>query len=270
MNWKNCVPYLKMLTVPVKLEHELSESTSRVSELSITINTITNDKRRMEGDIAVMQSDLDEAINARQAAEDRANKLAGEVNKLTDELRMEQENYKRAETLRKQLDIEIREITVKLEESEAFASREGRRMMQKLQSRVRELEAEYDAELRRSKDAQALARKLERQLKELQTQADDDRRMVLELQDLLEKTQMKMKTYKRQFDEAEEITAVTLNKYRKAQQVIEEAEHRADMAERSLTTRRSGGGAGFRSISVVREISTNSSSSRGGRAISIR
>ncbi len=60
--------------------------------------------------------------------------------RLADELRQEQENYKRAETLRKQLEIVIREITVKLEEAEAFATREGRRMVQKLQvSRLSEL-----------------------------------------------------------------------------------------------------------------------------------
>lgn len=121
--------------------------------------------------------------------------------RLADELRQEQENYKRAETLRKQLEIEIREITVKLEEAEAFATREGRRMVQKLQNRVRELEAELDGELRRCKDAMASARKYERQFKELVSQAEEDRRMVLELQDLLDKTQIKMKAYKRQLDE---------------------------------------------------------------------
>ncbi|MBW3907061.1 hypothetical protein, partial [Neisseria meningitidis] len=91
-------------------------------------------------------------------------------------------NYKRAETLRKQLEIEIREITVKLEEAEAFATREGRRMVQKLQNRVRELEAELDGEIRRAKEAFANARKYERQFKELQTQSEDDKRMILELQ----------------------------------------------------------------------------------------
>lgn len=70
-----------------------------------------------------------------KAAEDRADRLNAEVLRLADELRQEQENYKRAETLRKQLEIEIREITVKLEEAEAFATREGRRMVQKLQVR---------------------------------------------------------------------------------------------------------------------------------------
>ncbi|XP_018649677.1 putative paramyosin [Schistosoma mansoni] len=182
-------------------ETELEEAQSRVSELTIQVNTLTNDKRRLEGDIGVMQADMDDAINAKQASEDRAIRLNNEVLRLADELRQEQENYKHAEALRKQLEIEIREITVKLEEAEAFATREGRRMVQKLQARVRELESEFDGESRRCKDALAQARKFERQYKELQTQAEDDRRMVLELQDLLDKTQMKMKAYKRQLEE---------------------------------------------------------------------
>jgi chromosome segregation ATPase len=247
-------------------ENEAGEAGSKVSEMTLIVNTLTSEKRHMEGDLSVMQADLDEAINARQAAEDRANRLNTEVNRLADELRNEQENYKRAESLRKQLEVEIREITIKLEEAEAFATREGRRMVQKLQARVRELEVEFDAEQRRAKDAQALARKLERQLKELQQQSDDDRRMTLELQDLLDKTQIKMKTYKRQLEEAEEISSITMNKYRKAQQFIEEAELRADMAERSSLTLR--GGSGMRSVSVTREVHTLSS--RGGRATSIR
>uniref|UniRef100_A0A095BXC0 Paramyosin n=1 Tax=Schistosoma haematobium TaxID=6185 RepID=A0A095BXC0_SCHHA len=234
-------------------ETELEEAQSRVSELTMQVNTLTNDKRRLEGDIGVMQADMDDAINAKQASEDRATRLNNEVLRLADELRQEQENYKHAEALRKQLEIEIREITVKLEEAEAFATREGRRMVQKLQARVRELEAEFDGESRRCKDALAQARKFERQYKELQTQAEDDRRMVLELQDLLDKTQMKMKAYKRQLEEM-----VT-------QQQIEEAEHRADMAERTVTVRRVGPGG--RAVSVARELSVTSN--RGMRATSM-
>lgn len=234
----------------------MHESQSRVSELTITVQTITNDKRRLEGDLSVMQTDLDEAINARQADEDRANRLQNEVNRLADELRQEQDNYKHAESLRKSLEVEIREITVKLEEAEAYATREGRRMVSKLQSRVRDLESEMDQENRRAKDALANARKYERQYKELLQQSEDDRRMNIELQDLLDKVQLKMKTYKRQCDEAEEVLAITTTKYRKAQAMIEDAEHRADMAERTSSIRRTTGtNGGSRSISVTREIS---------------
>lgn len=84
-----------------------------------------------------MQSDLDDAINNMRAANDRADRLAVEVNRLSDELKQESENYKNAESLRKQLEIEIREITIRLEEAEAYAQREGKRMVAKLQARVR-------------------------------------------------------------------------------------------------------------------------------------
>jgi len=109
---------------------------SRVNELNITVTTLTGDKRRMEGDITAMQADMDEALNARRAAEERADRLNSELQRLTEELRQEQENYKNAESLRKQLEIEIREITVRLEEAEAFAQKEGKRMVAKLQARV--------------------------------------------------------------------------------------------------------------------------------------
>lgn len=90
----------------------------------------------MEADIAAMQSDLDDALNGRGAAEERADRLQAEVNRLAEELRQEQDNYKNAESLRKQLEVEIREITIRLEEAEAFATREGKRQIAKLQARV--------------------------------------------------------------------------------------------------------------------------------------
>ena len=63
----------------------------------------------------------------------------------------------------------------------------------------------------------------------------------------------------------EEVASITMSKYRKAQQSIEEAEHRADMVERSMTMRHSSG-PGMRSISVTREVT---STMRGNRSTSI-
>lgn len=117
-------------------ESELHDTTVRLSEVTIQITAITNDKRRMEADIGAMQSDLDDALNGRGAAEERADRLQAEVHRLAEELRQEQENYKNADSLRKQLEIEIREITIRLEEAEAFATREGKRQIIKLQARV--------------------------------------------------------------------------------------------------------------------------------------
>lgn len=90
----------------------------------------------METDFAAMHADLDDALKAKAAAQERADRLQLEVNRLTDELRHEQEGFKNAEAARKQLEVEIREITVRLEEAEAFAQREGKRLVAKLQARV--------------------------------------------------------------------------------------------------------------------------------------
>lgn len=117
-------------------ENECHDASVRINELTVSITTITADKRRMEADMSAMHADLDDAVNGRRAADERADRLANELARLQDELRQEQDNYKNAESLRKQLEIEIREITVRLEEAEAFAQREGKRMVAKLQARV--------------------------------------------------------------------------------------------------------------------------------------
>jgi len=41
---------------------------------------------------------------------------------MADDLALEHNNYRNAETLRKQLEVEIREISVRLEEAESFAA----------------------------------------------------------------------------------------------------------------------------------------------------
>ena len=145
---------------------------------------------------------MDEAINARRAADDRADRLQAENNRLNEELRGEQENYRNAEALRKQLEVEIREITVRLEEAEQFAQREGKRMVAKLQARLRDLEAELEMEQRRSRELAAHNRKIERQLNEIRVTAEDDHRVRVELQDQVSTLTMRIKTLRRQLEEA--------------------------------------------------------------------
>ena len=145
---------------------------------------------------------MDEALNARRTAEDRADRLQAEVNRLNDELQGEQANYKNAESLRKQLEVEIREITVRLEEAEAFAQKEGKRMVQKLTLRLRDLENELELEQRRARELAASNKKLDRALNEIRHQADEDARMRIELSDQNSMYQNRIKILKRQLEEA--------------------------------------------------------------------
>jgi hypothetical protein len=71
---------------------------------------------------------------ARRAAEERADKMALELSRSSDQLRLVQENYNNAESLRKQLEVQIREITIRLDEAES--TKDGKKPLAKLQARV--------------------------------------------------------------------------------------------------------------------------------------
>ena len=103
-----------------------------------------------------------------------------------------------------------------------------------METRIRELESEMDAENRRFSDAQKNLRKSERHIKELSYQQDEDRKNHERMQGLIDALQGKIKSYKKQIEEAEEIAALNLAKFRKAQQELEETEDRARLAEAAM------------------------------------
>ena len=88
----------------------------------------------MESDIQAMHRDLDEAILARRTAEERADHLQNELNRLSDQLRGEHEKYSNSESARKSLEVQIKEITIRLEEAES--TKDGKKTLAKLQNRV--------------------------------------------------------------------------------------------------------------------------------------
>merc|ERR1711915_1034402 len=142
--------------------------------------------------------------------------------RLADELRAEQEHAQTQEKMRKGLEVNVKELQVRLEEVEGNALKAGKKAIAKLENRVRELEGQLDDESRRHSDAQKNLRKSERRIKELTFQSDEDKKNHERMQDLVDKLQQKIKTYKRQIDEAEEIAAMNLAKYRKAQGELEQ------------------------------------------------
>ena len=109
-----------------------------------------------------------------------------------------------------------------------------------MDTRIRELESEVDAENRRFADGQKNLRKSERRIKELSYAADEDRKNQERMQALIDGLQSKIKSYKKQIEEAEEIAALNLAKYRKAQQGLEEAEERAKLAGTAMSFARGG------------------------------
>nr|XP_026492062.1 myosin heavy chain, muscle isoform X11 [Vanessa tameamea] len=225
-------------------EQELGDAHEQLNELSAQSASLSAAKRKLESELQTLHSDLDELLNEAKNSEEKAKKAMVDAARLADELRAEQEHAQTQEKLRKALEQQIKELQVRLDEAEANALKGGKKAIQKLEQRVRELENELDGEQRRHADAQKNLRKAERRIKELTFQAEEDRKNHERMQDLVDKLQQKIKTYKRQIEEAEEIAALNLAKFRKAQQELEEAEERADLAEQAISKFRGKGRAG--------------------------
>nr|CAD7439933.1 unnamed protein product [Timema bartmani] len=232
-------------------EIELSDAHDQLNELSAQNTSISAARRKLESELQTLHSDLDELLNEAKNSEEKAKKAMVDAARLADELRAEQDHAQTQEKLRKALEIQIKELQVRLDEAEANALKGGKKAIQKLEQRVRELENELDGEQRRHADAQKNLRKSERRIKELSFQGEEDRKNHERMQDLVDKLQQKIKTYKRQIEEAEEIAALNLAKFRKAQQELEEAEERADLAEQAISKFRAKGRGG----SVARGLS---------------
>ena len=118
-------------------ENELHEAADRISELSTVGANISSSRRQLESTIATMQSDLDEAVAELRNSEERAKKSSSDATRLTEELRAEQEHSLQVERLRKGLEQQIKDLQTRLDESEGSALKGGKRLISKLEQRVR-------------------------------------------------------------------------------------------------------------------------------------
>ncbi|KAE8295978.1 Myosin heavy chain, fast skeletal muscle [Larimichthys crocea] len=192
----------------------------------------------MMAEIEELRAALEQTERSRKVAEqelvdasERVGLLHSQAAMMAEELKKEQDTSSHLERMKKNLEVAVKDLQHRLDEAENLAMKGGKKQLQKLESRVRELEAEVEAEQRRGADAVKGVRKYERRVKELTYQTEEDKKNVTRLQDLVDKLQLKVKAYKRQAEEAEEQANVHLSKCRKVQHELEEAEERADIAE---------------------------------------
>ncbi|XP_068598563.1 myosin heavy chain, fast skeletal muscle-like [Brachionichthys hirsutus] len=212
-------------------EQELLDASERVGLLHSQNTNLINTKRKLEADLVQIQGEVEDAVQEARNAEEKAKKAITDAAMMAEELKKEQDTSSHLERMKKNLEVTVKDLQHRLDEAETLAMKGGKKQLQKLEARVRELESELDTEQRRGAEAVKGVRKYERRVKELTYQTEEDRKNVTRLQDLVDKLQLKMKTYKRQSEDAEEQANTHLSRYRKVQHEMEEAEERADIAE---------------------------------------
>merc|ERR1719167_1606699 len=198
-------------------EQELSDTNEQLSELTCQNQAIAGAKSKLEAEMQTLNGDLDEMSSEAALSEDRPKKSMVDAARLAEELRAEQDLALSFEKDRKLLECQVKDVQQRLDEAETNALKGGKKAMNKMESRIRELNSELDAENRRFADSQKNLRKSERHIKELTFASDEDRKNHERMQILIDQLQGKIKAHKKQIEEAEEIAALNLAKFRTVQ-----------------------------------------------------
>merc|ERR1712079_976412 len=193
-------------------EQDVIDTNETLADLTVQNQSLATSKRKLEQDLTELRNDCDESANEANLTEEKAKKAM-------------------------------------LDEAKQNAIKWGRKMAAKLESRIRDLEAELDSEQRRLGDATKNYKKADRGIKELTFRQDEDRKNAEKMQELVEKLQNQVRAYKRQIEEAEEIAAMNLAKFRKTQTDLQDSIERAEINEQALAKVRARG----RSISMARD-----------------
>merc|ERR1712128_341598 len=219
-------------------EQELADTNENLADLGNVNQSIAAAKRKLESEFNQLGGDLDEMTNEAHLSEDKAARAMVDAARLADELRCEQDVAISLEKDKKLLEAQCKDAGTRADEAEVNALKGGRKAMIKMETRIRELESDLDAENRRNGDISKNLRKSERSIKELAFAADEDKKNHERMQALIDQLQGKVKSYKKQIEEAEEITALNLAKYRKVAGALGDAEASADANEQGMAMRK--------------------------------
>merc|ERR1711962_890310 len=219
-------------------EQELADTNETLADLGNVNQSIAAAKRKLEAEFNQLGGDLDEMTNEARLSEEKAARAMVDAARLADELRCEQDAAMSLEKDKKLLEAQCKDAAARADEAEVNALKGGRKAMIKMETRIRELESELDAENRRNGDMSKNLRKSERSIKELTFAADEDKKNHERMQSLIDQLQGKVKSYKKQIEEAEEIAALNLAKYRKVAGALGDAEAAADANEQAMAMRK--------------------------------
>merc|ERR1711881_317259 len=126
------------------VEQELSDTNETLSELTCQNQAIAGAKRKLESELQTIHGDMDEMGSELSLSEDKAKKAMVDAARLADELRTEQDVALQFEKDRKLLECQAKDLQARLDTAEADALKGGKKAMNKMETRIRELQSELD------------------------------------------------------------------------------------------------------------------------------
>ncbi|XP_039937947.1 myosin-3-like [Hirundo rustica] len=215
-------------------EQELLDATERAQLLHTQNTSLFNTKKKLETDMAQLQTEIEDVTEQARSAEERAKKAMTDAARMAEELKKEQDTSSHLERTKKSLEQTVKSMQLHLSEAEQLALKGGKKEIQKLDAKIRELEAELEEERKQSSEVLRDICKSERRLKVLIVHCEEQKRIMIRLQNLVDELQKKIKSYRRQAEEADEQANTDLSKLRTALHKIGEALERAETAENQV------------------------------------
>ncbi|XP_051841208.1 myosin-15 [Antechinus flavipes] len=215
-------------------EQELLEATEKLNMLHTQNTGLLTLKKKWETDTARIKKELEDAIEERQSAEEKAKKAITDAALLSENLKKEQYTCTHLERIRTNMEQSIMDLKKRLEDAEQSTLKGGNKHVQKLESKISELENKLECEVRRSSEAQNGARKFERSIMELTYQAEEDKKNLNKMQTLIDKLQLKVKSYKHQVEAVEAQANQYLYQFKTQQCELDNAKERAEAAETQI------------------------------------
>merc|ERR1719211_559465 len=220
-------------------ESKLTELSTKITEITNINVNLTSVKTKLEKDLSVITTNYDDMARELKLADERANKAANDAQHFEGLLREEASKVQKIDNVKKALESEVKNLTIRMEEIETTAISSSKRTIQKMEMRIVELEEFLTKEKSMHVETTSTLHKKERSVKELLLQSEEDRKNILILQESLERLNEKIKMYKRQLEEQEAISNSNIMRVKKFQRELEAAEARANESESSLNSFRS-------------------------------
>lgn len=132
-----CNFVLQALRAKRTVEQQYEESVSRINELTTINVNIASSKAKIEQELGALAGDYEEVTKELRVSDERYQRVQNELKHTVEILHEEQERIVKIEAIKKSLEIEVKNVSIRLEEVEANAIVGGKRIISKLEARVR-------------------------------------------------------------------------------------------------------------------------------------
>lgn len=118
------------------LENDLHDAANHISQISANNDNLMAVKRKLESDVSMLGSELDDAHGEVKRLEESVRKAVAETMRASEDLKQEQEHAMAVDKHKKMLDQQIKDLQDSLDQAEANALKSGKKIVQKLEQRV--------------------------------------------------------------------------------------------------------------------------------------